>query len=942
MSTTDWTPSRPPRRRGRALLLVLAALVLFGGGTSLSFYVDSLWFDSLGFADIFWKTLRIQSTVFSVFTLATFVLLYAAYAALKPAQLDLTSGPILINGQPLRLPVEPVLRMIALIASAFLAVVTGLGMMAEWNTFALYWYQVPPAAGAALDPIFGRPTTFYLFTLPVWQLVAGWLTSIAVIVAVVSVFFAVVAGGSRAITRSSLSRSHALRGVSVAGAFLLLAFAVGTYVGRFTRLLDDHTIFAGITYTDAHVLVPGLLYVSIALVLGALVCAVNAVAAPKMRFVAIAVVPAFATWVVVSMAAWYVNGFVVKPNELARERPFIAHNIAATQDAFALSRIEEKPFPAEAGIAAIDANNNRETIDNIRLWDWRALQDTLRQIQEIRTYYDFPDIDIDRYNLGGTVRQTMMAVRELNVERLPESSRNWINEKLIYTHGYGVTMNPVNGFTPEGLPELLLGNMPVQSTVPGLTLTRPQVYFGELTNTDVYVKTNQKEFDYPQGETNSFVTYEGTGGIQMGGLLRRLLIALDRGDIGKVPFSDDITSESRLLMRRNIRERLETVAPFLTFDSDPYIVVTKEGRLVWMVDGFTTSDSYPYARHYRLGNQRLNYMRNSIKATVDAYDGTVSLYVFDADDPVIASYRGLFPSLFRDASEMSDDLRSHVRYPELMLEMQAAVYGLYHMTTPDVFYNREDLWTVASEVRTQDVRDTSAQTMEPNFVLMRLPGEQGTEFVEILPFTPANRNNLIGWIAGRSDGANYGKSIVYDFPKTKLVDGPLQIEARIDQNAQLSGQLSLWNQQGSHVRRGTLIVIPVGRGMLYAEPIYLQAERSPMPELRIVVLALQDRLAYGPNFETALSALFGNTASTLGAPIAASQAPTSAPSTTAPGDGASPTAGANAVSSTQDLIRAAAQDLEAYQRLTAEGKLGEAGQRLETLKQKLTELQGRR
>lgn len=942
MSTADWTPSRPPRRRGRALLLVLAALVLFGGGTSLSYYVDSLWFGSLGFADIFWKTLRIQSTVFSVFTLATFVLLYAAYAALKPAQLDLTSGPILINGQPLRLPVEPVLRMIALIASAFLAVVTGLGMMAEWNTFALYWYQVPPAAGAALDPIFGRPTTFYLFTLPVWQLVASWLTSIAVIVAVVSVFFAVVAGGSRAITRSSLSRSHALRGVSVAGAFLLLAFAVGTYVGRFTRLLDDHTIFAGITYTDAHVLVPGLLYVSIALVLGALVCAVNAVAAPKMRFVAIAVVPAFATWVVVSVAAWYVNGFVVKPNELARERPFIAHNIAATQDAFALSRIEEKPFPAEAGIAAIDANNNRETIDNIRLWDWRALQDTLRQIQEIRTYYDFPDIDIDRYNLNGTVRQTMMAVRELNVERLPESSRNWINEKLIYTHGYGVTMNPVNGFTPEGLPDLLLGNMPVQSTVPGLTLTRPQVYFGELTNTDVYVKTNQKEFDYPQGETNSFVTYEGTGGIQMGGLLRRLLIALDRGDIGKVPFSDDITSESRLLMRRNIRERLETVAPFLTFDSDPYIVVTKEGRLVWMVDGFTTSDSYPYARHYRMGNQRLNYMRNSIKATVDAYDGTVSLYVFDADDPVIASYRGLFPSLFRDASEMSDDLRSHVRYPELMLEMQAAVYGLYHMTTPDVFYNREDLWTVASEVRTTDVRDTAAQTMEPNFVLMKLPGEQGTEFIEILPFTPANRNNLIGWIAGRSDGANYGKSIVYDFPKTKLVDGPLQIEARIDQNAQLSGQLSLWNQQGSHVRRGTLIVIPVGRGMLYAEPIYLQAERSPMPELRIVVLALQDRLAYGPNFETALSALFGNTASTLGAPIAASQAQASAPSTTAPGDGTSPTAGANAASSTQDLIRAAAQDLEAYQRLTAEGKLGEAGQRLETLKQKLTELQGRR
>ena len=372
------------------------------------------------------------------------------------------------------------------------------------------------------------------------------------------------------------SRS-ALRGVSVAAAGLLLAFSAQTYVGRFDRILQDHTIFAGVTYTDAHVLVPGMLYVSIALALGALACAINAVAAPRLRWIATAVAPTIIIYVLVSVVAWYVNGFVVKPNELVRERPFITNNIAVTQEAFALNRIAEMPFSADAGIDAIDADNNGETLENIRLWDWRALQDTLRQIQEIRTYYDFPDIDIDRYTFDGKVRQMMLAVRELNVDRLPESSRNWINEKLIYTHGYGVTMNPVNGFTPEGLPELLLGNMPVQSTVPGLTLTRPQIYFGELTNTDVYVKTNQKEFDYPQGETNSFATYEGTGGIQLGGFFRRLIIALDRGDITKVPFSDDITSESRLLMRRNIRERLTTVAPFLTFDSDPYIVVD-EGR----------------------------------------------------------------------------------------------------------------------------------------------------------------------------------------------------------------------------------------------------------------------------------------------------------------------------------------------------------------------------
>ncbi|HEX7931081.1 MAG TPA: UPF0182 family protein, partial [Sphingomicrobium sp.] len=558
---------------------------------------------------------------------------------------------------------------------------------------------------------------------------------------------------------------------------------------------------------------------------------------------------------------------------------------------------------------------------------------------EIRTYYDFPDIDIDRYQVDGTLRQMMLAVRELNVDRLPESSRNWINEKLIYTHGYGVTMNPVNGFTPEGLPQLLLGNMPVQSTIPGFELKRPQIYFGELTNTDVYVKTNQQEFDYPQGETNSFATYEGTGGIQVGGLFRRLLIALDRGDLTKVPFSDDITANSRLLMRRNIRDRLAVIAPFLTFDSDPYIVVTKDGRLTWMVDGFTTSDSFPYARHYRLGNERVNYMRNSVKATVDAYDGTVVLYVFDESDPIVAGYRRIFPTLFRDAAEMSADLRSHVRYPELMLEMQAAVYGLYHMASPDVFYNREDLWTVASEVRSNDANQQASQTLEPNFVLMKLPGERSLEFVEILPFTPANRNNLIGWIAGRSDDPNYGKAVVYNFPKTKLVDGPLQIEARIDQNAQLSGQLSLWNQQGSHVRRGTLIVIPIGRGLLYAEPIYLQAERSPMPELRIVVLALQDRLAYGPNFEIALAALFGIGPSTLGSPPSSGPQPRpAAPS--APGTPQAQPSGAPP--SSDELIRSAAQDLEDYQRLTAEGRLGEAGQRLESLKQKLQDLQNRR
>jgi len=524
----------------------------------------------------------------------------------------------------------------------------------------------------------------------------------------------------------------------------------------------------------------------------------------------------------------------------------------------------------------------------------------------------------------------MLAARELNVDKLPESSRNWINEKLIYTHGYGVTMNGVNEFTPEGLPRLVLSNMPVQSTIPSIKVTRPEIYFGELTNTDVYVKTRQKEFNYPQGETNNLTSYEGTGGIVIGGFFRRLLIAIDRGDLTKLPFSDDVTSDSRLLMRRSITERVNTLAPFLTFDDDPYVVVSDDGRLFFMLDGFTTSDTYPYSRHYRLGRNRINYMRNSIKAVVDAYDGTTTFYVFDADDPIIAAYRAIFPSLFKDASAMPPAMRQHVRYPETLLSLQAAVYGLYHMTTPEVFYNREDLWTVASQVTATAQRQQATQTMEPNFVLMKLPDESAMEFVEILPFTPANRNNLIGWIAGRSDAEHYGTAIVYDFPKTRLVDGPLQIEARVDQNAELSGQLSLWNQQGSRVRRGALIVIPVGRALLYAEAIYLQAERSPMPELRLVVLALQDRLAYGPTFESALAGLFGGSASSL---TAAPPAP-AAPSAPAP----SSSAAAAATPDQNELIRQAARDLADYQRLTAEGKLGEAGLKLQALKEKLDAL----
>jgi uncharacterized membrane protein (UPF0182 family) len=934
----DWPPNHPrtnpPRRRRFFLILAVFAALYFGTRTSLSYYVDVLWFRSLGFGDVFWKTLNLQWEVFTAFAAATFLILYGSFLALKRAHLsDLPSGhTILIGGRPVKLPVEPVLRLIALGVSLAFAAATGAGMMAEWPTLALFWYA-PSATGSVVDPIFGKPLNFFLFALPAWQLVAGWLLTLALLTCLLAGFFLFITGGSRVLA-GRLSRSVALpwRGLSITFAFLLLILAMRTYIGRFERLFDEHTIFGGVTYTDAHITLAGMLIVCAALVLGAIIAAANAMRVPRGRWLIAAILPAAVCYIAVQVVAWYVGSFIVKPNELVREKPYIVYNTDMTRQAYGLNRVAQREFPAETTVEAADPANNQATLQNIRLWDWHALQDTLRQIQEIRTYYDFPDIDIDRYEIDGANREVMLAARELNVDKLPESSRNWINEKLIYTHGYGITMNPVNGFTTEGLPTLILSNMPVQSTVHSLVVTRPEIYFGELTNSDVYVKTRQQEFNYPQGATNNLTSYEGNGGIALGGFLRRLVIALDQSDLAKLPFSDDINKDSRLLMRRNIRDRVSALAPFLTYDPDAYIVLGDDGRLSWIIDAYTVSDTYPYSTHYQLDSNSINYMRNSVKVVVDAYDGTTTFYVFDPDDPIIAAYRRVFPSLFKDAAMMPPGLRKHVRYPELLLKLQAEVYGLYHMTDPEAFYNREDLWTVATEVGMSDGGQQVTQAIQPNFVLMKLPGETGEEFVEILPFTPANRNNLIGWIAGRSDGAQYGTSIVYNFPKTKLVDGPLQIEARIDQNAQLSGQLTLWNQQGSHVRRGALLVIPTGRALLYAEPIYLQAERSPMPELRLVVLALQDRLAYGPTFESAMSALFGGGVSSLSA-----AAVTAEPSRSTPASATSPPP-------TEDrsaLITEAAKDLADYQRLTAEGKLGEAGQKLEELKRALDKLNAR-
>ncbi|MGI8836687.1 MAG: UPF0182 family membrane protein [Pyrinomonadaceae bacterium] len=921
------------RRRWPRWVLAAIALLLIILSRTLGIYLSAAWFASLGLSSVYWYIFKLKLGLFLVFLFATALLLRGAFWLLERhfASRTLEKRTILVNNQPIEISPERFVRPASWIIAILFAFFYGLAMKGAWQTFALYFNH---AQAATLDPIFHKPVSFYLFTLPLYNLISSWLITLSFVVLCASIIYSVLTGPPKVAKASVPATSkRSFAAVSVALAVFLILLAWQTYLSRFPFLWQDHQTFTGVTYSEAQYLLPALRLVAIALIVAALIALLNAFTKRGFKLILLGLALPLAVFVIgVLLVPAYVTSFIVKPNELGRETPYIEQNITWTRRAFGLEQVELREFEAESSVEALDLNANRATLDNIRLWDWRALQDTLKQVQAIRTYYDFPDVDVDRYGISGTTRQMMIAPREIDLKKLPEASRNWINEKLIYTHGYGITMNTANGFTPEGMPRFVVSNMPITSTSPDIKVTRPEIYFGQETNSDVYVKTKQREFDFPQGEENTYTTYEGTGGIQIGGRARRMLLAWALGDLSKLPFSDDVTPESRVLIHRNIREMVNGIAPFLVYDNDPYIVVNSEGRLFWMIDAFTEAATYPYSRHQMVGQNNVNYIRNSVKVTIDAYNGTVHFYVFDPNDPLIQTYRATFPALFEDASQMPADLRAHVRYPETLIRAQGEIYGLYHTQNPKVFFQREDVWNVAQQISLDGQNRKQVQAIDPYFVLMQLPGEQiGNEFVLILPFTPANRNNMIGWMAGRCDGENYGKLLIYNFPKSRLIDGPLQIEARIDQNAQLSSQFTLWNQQGSRVLRGHLLVIPIGRSLLYVEPVYLKAESSPMPELRMVVLAIQDRLGYGQTFDEAMTNLFGETKPQVeqkpGEPQEKTEELTPKP--------VAPPAPAENV---QQLINKAVQEFEEYQRLTSQGKLGEAGQKLEQHKRTLEEL----
>jgi uncharacterized protein len=539
-----------------------------------------------------------------------------------------------------------------------------------------------------------------------------------------------------------------------------------------------------------------------------------------------------------------IQTLVVRPNELARESPYIAHSIAFTRRAYGLDRFEERTLSPREAPTPEELQAGAEILEGIRLWDYRQLLQTLQQLQSIRPYYVFADVDVDRYRLNGAYRQVMLAVRELDLEALPPQARTWVNRHLVFTHGYGAAVVPVRAFTPEGLPEFFVKDIPPVGAIP---LTRPQLYFGERTVDFALVNTAVPEFDHPRGEENVTTTYQGRTGVRLGGLVRRALFALYFGDPNLI-LSGALTPESRILFWRDVRTRVRTLAPFLRFDPDPYAVIL-DGRIVWVADAYTSTDRYPYSQPH--GDLNLNYIRNSVKAVVDAYDGTVTFYVVE-DEPLIRAWRRIFPTLWRDFSEMPEALKAHLRYPEGLFRIQADILRTYHVRDPRTFYNKEDVWAIPLELF-----GAEPQPMEPYYVLTQANPGGPVEFVLILPFTPAGRQNMIAWMAARSDPGRYGEVILYRLTKERLIFGPQQIEARIDQEPTISAQLTLWSQRGSRVIRGNLLVIPIGEAFLYVEPLYLLAEQGQIPELKQVIVATEQRVAMAPTLEQALAQAIG-------------------------------------------------------------------------------------
>jgi uncharacterized membrane protein (UPF0182 family) len=847
--------------------LIVVAVLTIAIFTGLELYTDLAWFETLGVTSVFWKRILTEWALFLVaWIVATLVLAANWWLARRLAGVGQMTVPWLRQRRTQhQVTAEPTTRVVAARAADLLlgGLALGVGLLFALSARGM-WLTVLRFFNATsfgqTDPVLGRDLAFFVFRLPWLRSMQSWFLWVILLSLAGSALVYLASYSADRLTsrievvgerRPWLRLSRSAERHLLALAAIALGLVAWGYQLTIPRLLYSTNGAAyGAGYTDVHARLPVLQVLTALAALGAVVLVARMFL--RVRWLPYVIVGA---WLLVAVLGGSVypsllQRLAVVPNELTREREYIERTIQFTRSAFGLSGVAEADFDVIEEAIPLDLAANAATIKNIRLWDYRPLLRTYGQLQEIRLYYEFVDVDVDRYRLGDDYRQVTLVAREIAQDQLPQNAQTWVNRHLVYTHGSGVVLSPVNEVREEGLPNLWVRDIPPKPTYPELAVTRPEIYFGELTEDYVLVKTLEQELDYPSGDQNVYTTYEGSGGVVLDSFVKRLAYALRLGS-NQVLLSGSITPESRLLWRRAIAQRVQAVAPFLHYDPDPYLVIAN-GRLVWLLDAYTTTDRYPYSEPIQTAFGSVNYIRNAVKVAMDAYDGSLTYYLIDPEDPVAATYAAMFPDLFRPVEEMDPFLVAHWRYPEGLFRIQAAKFQTFHMTDPQVFYNQEDLWTWAEEVVTGE-----RVLIEPYYVIMRLPDGSEPEFVLMMPYTPSTKQNMVAWLYARNDGENYGELGVYKFPKQRLIYGPMQVESRIDQDPVISQQLSLWNQRGSQVIRGNLLVIPIDQAILYVEPIYLQAEASQLPELRRVIVAYGNRIAMEETLTEALARAVG-------------------------------------------------------------------------------------
>ena len=843
--------------KNRMILILVAISVVFPFiGYLLNFYTDWLFFNETGYTSVFMTTVYAQTGTGLLFGVLLFVFLQLNLHYANKGEFPL-SGIYMVGGRDIRINRSDAGRMVqplGVFVSLVLAFLAGNWGAARWEDLLLFANQVP--VGMA-DPVMGKDIGFYLFSLPFIELLKGFAGFMVLAAMALSAAVYYVKGGVVLTDNGAGMDPRVRRHLAFLVGLFALVIAAAFYLESFKLLLSNNGTFSGAGYVDVHGRLLTYQILTFVTPLAGLMLVLGLWKGNWRMALVPPVVVAALYLVGVRVYPGLLQKFKVAPNELTLETPYLESHLKFTRYGYDLDKIENVPFDVDTKLSAADIANNDATIKNIRLWDHAPLLKTYSQLQQIRTYYKFFDVDNDRYLVNGQYSQVMLSPRELSYADLP--SKNWINERLIFTHGNGITFGPVSRISKEGLPEFFVKDIPAVSLA-DVKVTRPEIYYGELSNEYVIVKTKVPEFSYPTATGNINTTYAGKGGVPLDSLGKKSLFAA-KFKTEKILLSSDITSQSRIIYNRNIGERVRTIAPFLNFDIDPYMVVDDQGRLKWMIDAYTFSNRLPYSRPVKGG---MNYIRNSVKAVVDAYDGTVSFYVSDPKDVMIKVYSRIYPGLFQPISAMPQDLRKHVRYPHQYLQVQAALYASYHMTDPKVFYNKENLWQVPA---------LGDKPMEPYYTIMKLPGEQVEEYILLLPFTPSKRDNLAAWLTARCDGENYGKIRAYTFPRDRLIYGPKQIDARINQDSFISQQLTLWSQRGSEVIRGSLLVIPIEKSLLYVQPLFLAADKAGLPELKRVIVAFGDVVVMEENLELALQRLFGAREAVAAAAAAAATPP---------------------------------------------------------------------